>query len=78
VTHVPYKGLSAAHVDVVGGQISMAFDATPTALPQAQSGAIDDQKSTDPGTTRAPGHGMTEVEAYFHLTLPGLRPRISD
>jgi hypothetical protein len=26
--------------DLVGGQISMAFDATPTALPQALSGAI--------------------------------------
>jgi tripartite-type tricarboxylate transporter receptor subunit TctC len=26
--------------DLVGGQISMAFDATPTALPQARSGAI--------------------------------------
>ena len=35
--------------DLVGGQISMAFDATPTALPQAQSGAI-----------RALGAGMAE------------------
>ena len=26
--------------DLVGGQISMAFDATPTAMPQAQTGAI--------------------------------------
>jgi tripartite-type tricarboxylate transporter receptor subunit TctC len=26
--------------DLVGGQISMAFDATPTALPQIQAGAI--------------------------------------
>ena len=26
VTHVPYKGLAPAHVDVVGGQISMLFD----------------------------------------------------
>jgi tripartite-type tricarboxylate transporter receptor subunit TctC len=26
--------------DLVGGQISMAFDATPTAMPQAQNGAI--------------------------------------
>jgi tripartite-type tricarboxylate transporter receptor subunit TctC len=35
--------------DLVGGQISMAFDATPTALPQARSGAI-----------RALGAGMAE------------------
>jgi len=26
--------------DLIGGQISMAFDATPTALPQAHTGAI--------------------------------------
>jgi tripartite-type tricarboxylate transporter receptor subunit TctC len=26
--------------DLIAGQISMAFDATPTAMPQAQSGAI--------------------------------------
>ncbi len=35
--------------DLVSGQISVAFDATPTALPQAQSGAI-----------RALGAGMAE------------------
>ena len=24
------------------------------------------------------GNQRSEIEAYFHLTLPGLRPRISD
>jgi len=38
--HVPYRGSAPMMSDLVGGQISMAFDATPTALPQAQSGAI--------------------------------------
>ena len=40
VVHVPYRGSAPMMSDLVGGQISMAFDATPTALPQAQSGAI--------------------------------------
>jgi len=40
IVHVPYRGSAPMMSDLVGGQISMAFDATPTAMPQAQSGAI--------------------------------------
>jgi tripartite-type tricarboxylate transporter receptor subunit TctC len=40
IMHVPYRGSAPMMSDLVGGQISMAFDATPTAMPQAQSGAI--------------------------------------
>src|SRR6266700_1292311 len=40
IVHVPYRGSAPMMSDLVGGQISMAFDATPTALAQAQSGAI--------------------------------------
>jgi len=40
VVHVPYRGSAPMMGDLVGGQISMAFDATPTAMPQAQTGAI--------------------------------------
>jgi tripartite-type tricarboxylate transporter receptor subunit TctC len=40
ITHVPYRGSAPMMSDLVGGQISMAFDATPTAMPQALSGAI--------------------------------------
>jgi tripartite-type tricarboxylate transporter receptor subunit TctC len=40
IVHVPYRGSNPMMADLVGGQISMAFDATPTAMPQAQSGTI--------------------------------------
>jgi len=40
IQHVPYRGSAPMMGDLVGGQISMAFDATPTALPQIQAGAI--------------------------------------
>src|SRR5262249_31002393 len=40
IQHVPYRGSAPMMADLVGGQISMAFDATPTALPQIQSGGI--------------------------------------
>ena len=49
VVHVPYRGSAPMMNDLIAGQISMAFDATPTALPQALSGAI-----------RALGAGMAE------------------
>jgi tripartite-type tricarboxylate transporter receptor subunit TctC len=49
IQHVPYRGSNPMMGDLVAGQISMAFDATPTALPQAQAGAI-----------RALGAGMAE------------------
>ena len=40
ITHVPYKGSAPMDTDLMGGQITMAFDATPTALPLAQSGKL--------------------------------------
>jgi len=40
IQHVPYRGSAPMMGDLIAGQINMAFDATPTALPQAQSGAI--------------------------------------
>jgi len=49
IQHVPYRGSAPMMADLVGGQISMAFDGTPTALPQIQSGAI-----------RAVGAGMAK------------------
>src|SRR5215510_6516938 len=61
VVHVPYRGSAPLMADLIGGQISMAFDATPTALPQALSGAI-----------RALGAGMAERMRALP-TLPTLQ-----
>jgi tripartite-type tricarboxylate transporter receptor subunit TctC len=47
--HVPYRGSAPMMSDLIGGQISMAFDANPSALPQVQAGTI-----------RALGAGMAE------------------
>ena len=40
IVHVPYRGSAPMDTDLVGGQIAMAFDATPTAMPLAKSGQI--------------------------------------
>ena len=40
IVHVPYKGSAPMDTDLLGGQIAMAFDATPTAMPLALSGKV--------------------------------------
>jgi tripartite-type tricarboxylate transporter receptor subunit TctC len=40
IVHVPYRGSAPMDTDLVGGHISMAFDAAPTAMPLAKAGAI--------------------------------------
>jgi tripartite-type tricarboxylate transporter receptor subunit TctC len=49
LVHVPYRGSGPMMNDLVAGQIPIAFDGTPTALPQIQGGAI-----------KALGAGMTK------------------
>jgi tripartite-type tricarboxylate transporter receptor subunit TctC len=57
ITHVPYRGSAPMDVDWVAGQISMAFDATPTAMPLAKAGKI-----------RPIGAGMkTRIKAFPEL-----------
>ncbi len=49
ITHIPYRGSSQLMKDLIGGQISMAFDGTPSAGPQVADGKI-----------RAIGGGMAQ------------------
>ena len=67
ITHVPYKGLSAAHVDVVGGHLSMLFDNVVTALPHAKAGRI---RMLGVTTLRRWG-GAPEVPTMSEAGLPG-------
>jgi tripartite-type tricarboxylate transporter receptor subunit TctC len=39
-THVPYKGSSQAHVDLLGGQVEMMFDTTSSASAHIKSGKL--------------------------------------
>jgi len=36
--HVPYKGSSAAHVDIIGGSVELMFDTTSSAMSQIKAG----------------------------------------
>ncbi len=38
--HVPYKGSSQAHVDLIGGQVQIMFDTTSSSMPHIRSGKL--------------------------------------
>jgi tripartite-type tricarboxylate transporter receptor subunit TctC len=40
MVHVPYRGSTPALTDLLGGQVQVMFDATPSALPQIRSGGL--------------------------------------
>jgi tripartite-type tricarboxylate transporter receptor subunit TctC len=37
-THIPYKGSSQAHIDIIGGEVTMMFDSTSSAMGQIRAG----------------------------------------
>ena len=83
VTHVPYKGLAAAHVDVVSGQISLLFDNVVSAHPHAKAGRIRMLAVTTlnrwPGTPEVPTMAETlpgyEVNSWYGVLAPAGTPR---
>jgi tripartite-type tricarboxylate transporter receptor subunit TctC len=83
VTHVPYKGLSAAHVDVVGGQISLLFDNVVSAHPHAKAGRIRMLAVTTlnrwSGIPEVPTMAETlpgyEVNSWYGVLAPAGTPR---
>jgi tripartite-type tricarboxylate transporter receptor subunit TctC len=38
--HVPYRGSSQAHIDIIGGQVEMMFDSTSSAMQQIKAGKL--------------------------------------
>jgi len=40
ITHIPYRGVGPAMTDLIGGQITMIFDSTASALAQSKGGKV--------------------------------------
>jgi tripartite-type tricarboxylate transporter receptor subunit TctC len=82
--HVPYKGGAPALNDLMGGQIDMVFDTSPTALPYVKSGKLralaitSSQRSPllpDVPTMKEAGFPAFEVVTWTGIAAPAGTPK---
>lgn len=83
LVHVPYKGVTNAFSDLLGGQISIMFPGAPIALPQVKAGKLRALGTTGAGRTAAapelppigesglPGY---EVSVWYGILAPAGTP----
>lgn len=69
LTHIPYKGPSAAEVDVVAGQVNLLFDGIATANPLIKAGRLRPYAVTS--KTRSPF--ATEIPTFVEQSWPELK-----
>ena len=67
ITHVPYKGVGLAFVDLVGGQLDLAFPAIPSGAPYMRSGRLRALGVTSPRRHAS----IPEVPTVAEAALPG-------
>lgn len=67
LVHVPYKGVTNAFSDLLGGQISIMFPGAPIALPQVKAGKLRALGTTGAGRTAA----APELPPISEAGLPG-------
>lgn len=81
--HIPYRGSAPALADLLGGQISLMFDLTATALPQIASGRVRALAITSPKrspmapdlpTMAEAGVPGVEVVSWFGILAPAGTP----
>ena len=83
-THVPYKGSSQAHIDILSGEVQMMFDTTSSAMPQIKAGKFRPLAVTSP--TRAAelpnvptiaevGYPAAEMTTWYGLYVTGGTPK---
>lgn len=82
--HIPYKGMAPALVDVISGQVSLAFPSIITALPQVKSGKVRalavsgakrSQAAPDVPTMHEAGVPGYESATWYGLVAPAATPR---
>ena len=82
--HIPYKGSSQAHVDILGGNVEMMFDTTSSAMPHIKSGKFRPLAVTSPQrspelpnvpTIAEVGYPAAEMTTWYGLFVTGGTPR---
>ena len=68
MTHIPYKGSSHAHIDLISGQAQLMFDTTSSAIGQIKGGKLRALAVTTP--SRSPE--LPEVPTLAEAGFPGL------
>ena len=83
-THVPYKGLTPAHTDLLGGRLSMMFDGIVNGVPAVKAGRLRAlgvtttkrwQGAPDIPTMAEAGLAGFEVNSWYGLLAPAGTPR---
>ena len=72
LTHVPYKGMGQAVLDLVGGQVTVMFGPPPALLPHIKSGKLKALAVAD--TQRSPLFG--DIPTSAEAGVPGLESRV--
>lgn len=82
--HVPYKGSSQAHIDIIGGAVTMMFDSTSSAMGQIRNGkfralaVMSDKRAAElpdvPTMTEA-GFKGADVQTWYALYVTAGTPR---
>jgi tripartite-type tricarboxylate transporter receptor subunit TctC len=82
--HIPYKGSSQAHVDILSGEVQMMFDTTSSAMGQIKAGKFrplavtSPQRSPElPGvpTIAEAGYPAAEMTTWYGLFVTGGTPK---
>jgi tripartite-type tricarboxylate transporter receptor subunit TctC len=82
--HIPYKGSSQAHLDVIGGQVEMMFDTTSSSMPHIRSGKLKplavmsakrSEQLPDVPTLAEAGFPGFEMTTWYGLYATGGTPR---
>jgi tripartite-type tricarboxylate transporter receptor subunit TctC len=63
--HVPYKGSSQAHLDLISGQVQVMFDTTSSAMAQIKAGKLKPLAITVPARSKELPNVPTIAEAGF-------------
>ncbi len=82
--HIPYKGSSQAHIDIIGGNVDLMFDTTSSAMGQVRGGKLralavtTDKRSPelpDVPTLAEQGVKGVDIQTWYALYVTGGTPR---